>query len=91
MTRIEPLSKNTSLEELENMMKVGHVVVLPFKVAQNVYIIQNHKPQKVMVTDISMVGVQLNGVFSTWESIEDNGGIYVSEYDALSAMAARGL
>lgn len=91
MTKIETLSRDTSLEDLENMIKINKVVVLPFTLNKNVYIVKHHKPQKVMVTDISMKGIQLNGVFSTWEDLEANGGIYGSEYDALSAIATRGL
>ncbi len=46
-------------------------------------------PQKKMVTDISRKAIQLNGVWSTWEQIEAEGGIYDSEFGALTALSQR--
>ena len=58
----------------------------PFNLNRSVYIIQRGKPQNVMVTDVSLKGIQLNGSWMTWEELDKNGGIYGSEFEALSSI-----
>jgi hypothetical protein len=41
----------------------------------------------VIATDISIRGVQLSGAWYTWEDVEAMGGVYESEFEALSAIA----
>ncbi|WP_196803683.1 MULTISPECIES: hypothetical protein [Butyrivibrio] len=50
----------------------------------------NQKPFMVIVTDISLKGIQLSGAWYTWDDLEAMGGVYESEFDALKAIADRG-
>lgn len=91
MTKVEFLNKNMTLGEIEELMRTERLVVLPFSVNRDVYIVQNHHPQQVMMTDCSVNGIQLNGSWVDWASLDKGGGIYGSEFEALSAIAERGL
>ena len=91
MKQVEVLDKSVSLEEIDELIRTGRVVTLPYALNRSVYIIQNHHPQQVMVTDISVKAVQLNGSWIDWETLERSGGIYGSEFEALSAIAEKGL
>jgi hypothetical protein len=42
---------------------------------------------KVVVTDIGVGSIQLNGQWYTWEEMENKGGVYEAEFDALTAIA----
>ena len=85
MTKIDVLNKNYTINQVLDALRVGKLVVLPFLLNEDVFVIN----QKKMVTDISMKAIQLNGVWSTWEQIEAEGGIYDSEFGALTALSQR--
>ena len=91
MIKVEVLDKNTSIADLVEMIKTGRVVTVPFSLNRSVYVINHHKPQNVMVTDVSLKGIQLNGAWISWEQLEQEGGIYGSEFDALNAISTKGL
>ena len=89
MTKVDILNKNYTINQVLDALRVGKLVVLPFLLNEDVFVINNNMPQKKMVTDISMKAIQLNGVWSTWEQIEAEGGIYDSEFGALTALSQR--
>lgn len=89
MVRTELLDPaGTSLMDLAVAVKSGRVAVFPWGLTKKVYVIHNRHPEEVMVTDISIKGVQLNGAWSTWEELEQNGGVYESEFAALNSIAS---
>lgn len=87
MIKTQPLSKNYTLDQLNHLIDTGHVFVTPFGLNRSCYIVVNHKPFMVIATDISIRGVQLSGAWYTWEDLEAMGGVYESEFEALSAIA----
>lgn len=87
MYRTVPLTKNLTLDQLNHMIDTGHVFVTPFGLNRTCYIVVNHKPFMVIATDISIRGVQLSGSWYTWEELDDMGGVYDSEFEALKAIA----
>lgn len=91
MVKVEVLDKNTSIADLVDMIKNSKVVTIPFSLNRSVYVINHSKPQNVMVTDVSLKAIQLNGAWISWEQLEKEGGIYGSEFDALNAIASKGL
>ncbi len=91
MKKAEILSKKTCIEDIVEYIKMGRVFVMPYGLNRSVYVIINHNPQHVMVTDISVKGIQLNGAWISWEKLDEDGGIYESEFEALTAIAERGL
>jgi hypothetical protein len=88
MLKTMPLSKNYSLDQLNHLIDTGHVLVIPFALNRTAYIVVNHKPFMVIVTDISIKGVQLSGAWYSWDDLEVMGGVYESEFDALKAIAS---
>ncbi|MBQ1902000.1 MAG: hypothetical protein II169_05570 [Lachnospiraceae bacterium] len=88
MVKVNVLDKNISIADLEDMIRSGRVFTTPFSLNRSVYVINHKKPQNVMVTDISLKGIQLNGAWISWEQLEQEGGIYGSEFDAINAIAA---
>lgn len=89
MVKVNVLDKNISIADLEDMIRSGRVFTTPFSLNRSVYVINHlNKPQNVMVTDISLKGIQLNGAWISWEQLEQEGGIFGSEFDALNAIAA---
>ena len=91
MKRVEILDRKTSLAELDELIRAGRVITIPFTLNRSVYMVQNHHPQPVMVTDISVKAIQLNGSWIEWDTLEKSGGIFGSEFEALSAIAERNL
>ena len=51
------------------------------------YIVINHKPFMVVVTDVSINGIQLSGSWYQWDELEKMGGVFESEFEALKAVA----
>ena len=82
-----PLSRSLSLDQINHLIETGHIYVMPFALNRTAYIVVNHKPFMVITTDISIKGIQLSGAWYTWEDIENMGGVYDSEFDALKAIA----
>ncbi len=87
MMRTTGLSKTTSIDQLIHMIDTGHVFVSPFALNRTAYIVVNHKPFMVVVTDVSIRAVQLSGAWYSWEDLESMGGVYESEFEALKAIA----
>ncbi len=90
MLRTVPLSKSLSLDQLNHLTDTGHVYVTPFALNRTAYIVVNQKPFMVIVTDISIKGIQLSGAWYSWDDLENMGGVYESEFDALKAIANSG-
>ena len=90
MMRTAPLSKSLSLDQLNHLTDTGHVFVTPFALNRTAYIVVNNRPFMVIVTDISVKGIQLSGAWYTWDDLEAMGGVYESEFDALKAIAGSG-
>lgn len=90
MVKSEALDKNLSPEELTNIVRSKSVYIMPFEVNQYVYMITGGRALKVVVTDIGVGSIQLNGSWYTWEEMETKGGIYEAEFDALTAIAQMG-
>ena len=88
MLKTEPLSKSTSLDQINHLIDTGHIFVTPFGINRTCYIVVNGKPFKVICTDISVKGVQLSGSWYSWEELDRMGGVYDSEFDALKAITA---
>lgn len=88
MVKTQPLSKNTTIDQINHLIDTGHVFVTPFALNRTCYIVVNHKPFMVICTDISIKGVQLSGAWYTWEDLEAMGGVYESEFEALKAVAS---
>ena len=82
----EKLQKEITLEDLNLLIDTGHIYRFRFALNREVYIISNHKPSKVMVTDMSVKGIQLNGQWYSEKELEEIGGVYGSEFEALSAL-----
>ena len=82
----EKLQKDITLEELNHLMDTGHIYRFPFAINREVYIISNHKPTRVMVTDMSVKQIQLNGQWYTEEEVKRMGGVYDSEFAALRSI-----
>ena len=87
MLRTQPLSKNLTLDQLNHLIDTGHVFMSPFGLNRSAYIVINHKPFMVIVTDISINAIQLSGSWYTWEELERMGGVFDSEFEALKAVA----
>ena len=87
MLRTMPLSKNYTIDQLNHLIDTSHVFVTPFALNRTAYIVVNHKPFMVIVTDVSIKGIQLSGAWYTWDDLEATGGVYESEFDALRAIA----
>ena len=82
----EKLQKDITLEELNHLMDTGHIYRFPFAINREVYIISNHKPTRVMVTDMSVKQIQLNGQWYTEEEVKRIGGVFDSEFAALRSI-----
>ena len=87
MTRTEAVDTNLSPEQLKDVVSRGHVYNMPFEVNQYVYMLTGGRALKVVVTDIAVGSIQLNGQWYTWEEMENKGGVYEAEFDALTAIA----
>ena len=82
----EKLHKDVTLEDLNHLIDTGHIYRFPFAINREVYIISNHKPAKVMVTDMSVKQIQLSGQWYTEEEITKIGGVFDSEFAALRSI-----
>ena len=82
----EKLQKDITIEDLNHLMDTGHIYRFPFAINREVYIISNHKPTRVMVTDMSVKQIQLNGQWYTEEEVKRMGGVYDSEFAALRSI-----
>lgn len=89
MARTEAVDKNLSAEELKNVVMKGHVYKMPYELNQYVYMITGSRALRVVVTDIGVGSIQLNGQWYTWEELEEKGGAYEAEFDALTAISQR--
>jgi len=87
--RTVPISQKSTMEQLSAMMDSGHAYYIPFGINKKAYMVVNNKPNMVVISDISIFSINLNGSWYTWEELEQLGGLYESEFDALSAVAAR--
>ena len=87
MLRTQPLSKNFTLDQINHLIDTGHIFVMPFGLNRTAYIVVNHKPFQVIVTDISIRGVQLSGAWYAWEDLQAMGGVDESEFEALKAIS----
>ncbi len=87
MQRTMMLNKNFTLDQLNQLIDTGHVFVSPFAINRTAYIVINHKPFMVVVTDISLFAIQLSGQWYAWDELEKMGGVYESEFEALKAVA----
>ncbi|MBQ7680069.1 MAG: hypothetical protein IJT34_09505, partial [Butyrivibrio sp.] len=85
MIRTQPLSKNLTLDQLNHLIDTGHVFLSPFGLNRSAYIVINHKPFMVIVTDISVNAIQLSGSWYSWEELDRMGGVFDSEFEALKA------
>ncbi len=88
MIRTQPLSKNLTLDQLNHLIDTGHVFLSPFGLNRSAYIVINHKPFMVIVTDISVNAIQLSGSWYSWEELDRMGGVFDSEFEALKAVAS---
>ncbi|MBP7348277.1 MAG: hypothetical protein KA965_06300 [Butyrivibrio sp.] len=82
----EKLQKDITIEDLNHLMDTGHIYRFPFAINREVYIISNHKPTRVMVTDMSVKQIQLNGQWYTEEEVKRIGGVFDSEFAALRSI-----
>ena len=80
------LQKDITIEDLNHLMDTGHIYRFPFAINREVYIISNHKPTRVMVTDMSVKQIQLNGQWYTEEEVKRIGGVFDSEFAALRSI-----
>ena len=53
MQRTMPLNKNFTLDQINYMTDTGHIYVNPIALNRTAYIVINHKPFMVVVTDVS--------------------------------------
>ena len=79
----EKLQKEITLEDLNLLIDTGHIYRFRFALNREVYIISNHKPTRVMVTDMSVKQIQLHGQWYTEEEVKRIGGVFDSEFAAL--------
>ncbi|MCR4868222.1 hypothetical protein SAMN02910400_00749 [Lachnospiraceae bacterium C10] len=86
MTRSILLTKDTDETIRKNAEKSGRAFIVPFKPNTYVWIIVNHKPVRTLCMDVGLHSIQLNGRWYDWEEIENLGGIFESEFDALRSM-----
>ncbi|SDB02527.1 MULTISPECIES: hypothetical protein [unclassified Butyrivibrio] len=87
MLRTMPLTKNLTLDQINHLIDTGHVFVAPLGMNRTAYIVINHKPFMVVVTDVSINGIQLSGSWYNWDELEKMGGVFESEFEALKAVA----
>lgn len=87
MQRTMMLNKNFTLDQINHLIDTGHIFVAPLGLNSTAYIVINHKPFMVVVTDVSMFAIQLSGSWYAWDELEKMGGVYASEFDALKAVA----
>ena len=87
MLRTMPFTKNLTLDQINHLIDTGHVFVTPLAMNRTAYIVINHKPFMVVVTDVSINGIQLSGSWYHWDELEKMGGVFESEFEALKAVA----
>lgn len=86
MSRSVLIGKDTDKAVLSEASKQGRAVILPFRPNTYVWMISNGIPLKTLCMDVGLYSIQLNGRWFTWEEIENLGGVYESEFDALRSL-----
>lgn len=86
MLKTEFVKKKISLKDLNEYIEADRLFLVPLVLNQEAYIVVKGKPSMVVVTDISFYGVQLSGAWYTWDQIDKMGGVFNSQFDALSAV-----
>ena len=88
MVKTEVITNDTPRDKLSRMVHLQRAFIMPYSVNNDVWIIIKGKPTKVIVTDIAVRSIQLNGRWYTWEEVEaEHGGVFESEFEALTSMA----
>ena len=90
MLKTQALRKNVALDYLNYYIDMERVFLMPLSLNQEAYIVVHGKPAQVVVTDISINAIQLSGAWYSWEQIDEMGGVFSSQFDALKAVAASG-
>lgn len=90
MRKTEPITSETPRDLLARAVHLGKAVIVPFNINDFVWILVKGKPTQVIVTDIGVGSIQLNGRWYTWEeTVEEHGGVFESEFEALTACAVK--
>ncbi len=84
MDKTIAITKDTPQNEIHTAAKLGRAFIMPFSLNSFVWIILDGKATRTLVMDISVNAVQLNGRWYTWDELDSMGGIYESEFEALS-------
>ncbi len=90
MARTTPITKEYKLDKLYDLIEAGRAFELPFVLNKVAYILINGTPFMVVVTDVSIKGIQLSGQWYNWEELELMGGVFETEFDALKSVADKG-
>ncbi|MCR5451734.1 MAG: hypothetical protein K6F00_03795 [Lachnospiraceae bacterium] len=85
--RTSLITKDTPQEELQRAVKLGRAMIVPYNINDYVWIVVNGKPTKTMCMDVGLNSIQLNGRWWTWEEIDNMGGVFDNEFDALRSMS----
>ncbi|MCR5387732.1 MAG: hypothetical protein K6E56_00640 [Lachnospiraceae bacterium] len=86
MARTTPINKNYTLSKLNDLIEAGRAFEIPFVINKVAYILINGTPFMVVVTDVSIKGIQLSGQWYNWEELELMGGVFETEFDALKSV-----
>ena len=86
MARSVLITKETDEATLKFAARAGRAFIVPFKPNSYVWIVVNKKPVRTLCMDVGLHSIQLNGRWYTWEEIENLGGGFESEFDALGSL-----
>ena len=78
------ITRETSQEVLSKSVHLRRAFMVPYSINDYVWIIVNKKPTRVLVTDVGINSIQLNGRWYDWDEAEKSGGVFESEFEALS-------
>ena len=84
MIKTVAITKGTPASEIQTAAKLEKAYIIPFSLNSFVWIILDGKATRTLVMDVSVNAIQLNGRWYSWEEIDSLGGIYESEFDALT-------
>lgn len=84
MERTIAITKDTPDSQIRLAAKLDRAYIIPFSLNSFVWIILDGRPTRTLVMDISVNAIQLNGRWYTWDELETLGGVYESEFEALS-------
>lgn len=84
MLRTTAITKDTSEKDIQLASKLERAYIIPFSINSFVWIILDGKATRTLVMDVSVNAIQLNGRWYTWDELEADGGIFESEFEALS-------